>query len=138
MIRRPPRSTRTDTLFPYTTLFRSAGAGHQVALQHLGIGADLGLEAVEVVLLLALQLDLDEHRDRQADVILVQEGAVARCHARGLELQHPPAAGRRSEPDAFGHTHHGTTCVVLQMQLARAADKGYGWWSAEIWVGTIQ
>src|SRR3546814_7069756 len=27
MIRRPPRSTRTDTLFPYTTLFRSA-AGH--------------------------------------------------------------------------------------------------------------
>src|SRR3546814_9771899 len=32
MIRRPPRSTRTDTLFPYTTLFRSAGAepgGHR-------------------------------------------------------------------------------------------------------------
>src|SRR3546814_13697608 len=27
MIRRPPRSTRTDTLFPYTTLFRSASAG---------------------------------------------------------------------------------------------------------------
>src|SRR3546814_10279693 len=27
MIRRPPRSTRTDTLFPYTTLFRSIGAG---------------------------------------------------------------------------------------------------------------
>src|SRR3546814_4099022 len=27
MIRRPPRSTRTDTLFPYTTLFRSDG-GH--------------------------------------------------------------------------------------------------------------
>src|SRR3546814_10573842 len=26
MIRRPPRSTRTDTLFPYTTLFRSTGA----------------------------------------------------------------------------------------------------------------
>src|SRR3546814_17972890 len=26
MIRRPPRSTRTDTLFPYTTLFRSNGA----------------------------------------------------------------------------------------------------------------
>src|SRR3546814_4404867 len=26
MIRRPPRSTRTDTLFPYTTLFRSLGA----------------------------------------------------------------------------------------------------------------
>src|SRR3546814_12320954 len=29
MIRRPPRSTRTDTLFPYTTLFRSNGAFRQ-------------------------------------------------------------------------------------------------------------
>src|SRR3546814_6225804 len=28
MIRRPPRSTRTDTRFPYTTLFRSAACGH--------------------------------------------------------------------------------------------------------------
>src|SRR3546814_5812024 len=28
MIRRPPRSTRTDTLFPYATLFRSACLGH--------------------------------------------------------------------------------------------------------------
>src|SRR3546814_10150975 len=28
MIRRPPRSTRTGTLFPYTTLFRSAQAAH--------------------------------------------------------------------------------------------------------------
>src|SRR3546814_6885824 len=27
MIRRPPRSTRTDTLFPYTTLFRAGGGG---------------------------------------------------------------------------------------------------------------
>src|SRR3546814_3544589 len=27
MIRRPPRSTRTDTLFPYTTLFRSINGG---------------------------------------------------------------------------------------------------------------
>src|SRR3546814_7818800 len=30
MIRRPPRSTRTDTLFPYTTLFRSAPARQAV------------------------------------------------------------------------------------------------------------
>src|SRR3546814_8944986 len=28
IIRRPPRSTRTDTLFPYTTLFRSREGGH--------------------------------------------------------------------------------------------------------------
>src|SRR3546814_12255578 len=36
MIRRPPRSTRTDTLFPYTTLFRSAHAG--------GAGGEHGAE----------------------------------------------------------------------------------------------
>src|SRR3546814_19805018 len=37
MIRRQPRSTRTDTLFPYTTLFRSPGAGiaHQPVAQRL-------------------------------------------------------------------------------------------------------
>src|SRR3546814_4461640 len=30
MIRRPPRSTRTDTLFPYTTLFRSRADEHSI------------------------------------------------------------------------------------------------------------
>src|SRR3546814_13717148 len=42
MIRRPPRSTRTDTLFPYTTLFRSlAVAGKTVADLYL---ADAGIQ----------------------------------------------------------------------------------------------
>src|SRR3546814_7452391 len=43
MIRRPPRSTRTDTLFPYTTLFRSAeGRAGQIIddLVEIGIGHD--------------------------------------------------------------------------------------------------
>src|SRR3546814_5668552 len=50
MIRRPPRSTRTDTLFPYTTLVRSrrdllqnrpaVGAGLQCALKPLALAAD--------------------------------------------------------------------------------------------------
>src|SRR3546814_19035690 len=48
MIRRPPRSTRTDTLFPYPTLFRSpyterkrlGSAGHEYSREH--IVADLG------------------------------------------------------------------------------------------------
>src|SRR3546814_13731293 len=50
MIRRPPRSTRTDTLFPYTTLFRSRCAGPGIAfergnrgvlvLDHAGDGAE--------------------------------------------------------------------------------------------------
>src|SRR3546814_8535788 len=50
MIRRPPRSTRTDTLFPYTTLFRSAieppransrtmGQLQRLRRQHIGAAA---------------------------------------------------------------------------------------------------
>src|SRR3546814_1399101 len=34
MIRRPPRSTRTDTLFPYTTLFRSCGVRNAPVRRH--------------------------------------------------------------------------------------------------------
>src|SRR3546814_6944785 len=37
MIRRPPRSTRTDTLFPYATLFRSLrGFGNLLLVRHAG------------------------------------------------------------------------------------------------------
>src|SRR3546814_3293372 len=39
MIRRPPRSTRTDTLFPYTTLFRSPGPQRH---GHAGAGGGRG------------------------------------------------------------------------------------------------
>src|SRR3546814_2642926 len=39
MIRRPPRSTRTDTLFPYTTLFRSVATDQDVGLDlHVAAG----------------------------------------------------------------------------------------------------
>src|SRR3546814_10187455 len=61
MIRRPPRSTRTDTLFPYTTLFRSVehggGAVQQRRVDDVGVAdhpADVGgrppdLAGVDVV-----------------------------------------------------------------------------------------
>src|SRR3546814_9903890 len=42
MIRRPPRSTRTDTLFPYTTLFRSVAVGHLQVVLHEGLAAEDG------------------------------------------------------------------------------------------------
>src|SRR3546814_9931614 len=43
MIRRPPRSTRTDTLFPYTTLFRSQAlaARHETATSRLKVRRNL-------------------------------------------------------------------------------------------------
>src|SRR3546814_12403436 len=46
MIRRPPRSTRTDTLFPYTTLFRSGGCrACRVPIRRGGDGACGALQA---------------------------------------------------------------------------------------------
>src|SRR3546814_3908500 len=50
MIRRPPRSTRTDTLFPYTTLFRSSVAD---------IKADCGVAAGASSLSSAARFDTD-------------------------------------------------------------------------------
>src|SRR3546814_12528495 len=41
MIRRPPRSTRTDTLFPYTTLFRSEFLDRQAAMHTQILNEDL-------------------------------------------------------------------------------------------------
>src|SRR3546814_5652717 len=54
MIRLPPRATRTDTLFPYTTLFRSgldgvlvaAGARQRIATVVVGIGAGQRLPCI--------------------------------------------------------------------------------------------
>src|SRR3546814_1798374 len=42
MIRRPPRSTRTDTLFPYTTLFRSFAQGGTLRPTGAGVAAGAG------------------------------------------------------------------------------------------------
>src|SRR3546814_1740616 len=65
MIRRPPRSTRTDTLFPYTTLFRSLrGAGElrprqrPVAL-HLPDGLGLHQPPFRRVFVIAMQIGAD-------------------------------------------------------------------------------
>src|SRR3546814_8430227 len=48
MIRRPPRATRPDTLFPYTTLFRSRIVG--VAAEPVSVGVDHALGCVEQAL----------------------------------------------------------------------------------------
>src|SRR3546814_11740827 len=76
MMRRPPRSTRTDTLFPYATLFRSQlrrrrqrvelarvqAARHQVVARALGAagGEDRRLELLETLAHHALADRLDD------------------------------------------------------------------------------
>src|SRR3546814_15153323 len=57
MIRRPPRSTRTDTLFPYTTLFRSV----------LAMAADDRAVPAELVARLVVRIEQAERRAREAE-----------------------------------------------------------------------
>src|SRR3546814_3413235 len=80
MIRRPPRSTRTDTLFPYTTLFRSdaAGVGRVQPGQQLDQGGLAGA-------VLADQRQRLAWTDVQVDVL--QRRGVGRSEEHTSELQ---------------------------------------------------
>src|SRR3546814_2050553 len=60
MIRRPPRSTRTDTLFPYTTLFRSARAQANTSAS-IQSRAALFLRCCTLLLDQGIELRSEEH-----------------------------------------------------------------------------
>src|SRR3546814_16294707 len=113
MIRRPPRSTRTDTLFPYTTLFRSHVAqrvGDDYRLRHLRDDADgvdlLGVDIEDLLpggdLLLArlgelpLVVELEQllglrHVDRMAGVAV---GLGVLAPHRPLQIGRASCRGR--------------------------------------------
>src|SRR3546814_8449726 len=87
MIRRPPRSTRTDTLFPYTTLFRSA------AVLATALGVVVGLPALRIrglavaVVTLALAVALEAFWFRNPELNGGLQGApVANPELFGLDL----------------------------------------------------
>src|SRR3546814_2799426 len=105
MIRRPPRSTRTDTLFPYTTLFRSQGkralrAGEVIRSEPVfahdnrvgGNAADLLDEACEV------------ERDLRIARLPIGSGGGDRLRFAELVDFDPPGddAPARTLPDAPG------------------------------------
>src|SRR3546814_8513292 len=74
MIRRPPRSTRTDTLFPYTTLFRSLRHAHAAAGDddlaaargegegQVGAALQRGVDVLERLAFIAVGVDADRVR----------------------------------------------------------------------------
>src|SRR3546814_1872921 len=84
MIRRPPRSTRTDTLFPYTTLFRSGRAGHD---RHLAGERAVAVRAGELRLLQRPVLEVE-------DVLLLDRPVAA--EGLGL-LDRAEGVGRSEE-----------------------------------------
>src|SRR3546814_13596402 len=73
MIRRPPRSTRTDTLFPYTTLFRSGGGDGDPLLG----GAYVGAAAEEI----------GGHADGGQRIGVGERAGAARSEEHTSELQ---------------------------------------------------
>src|SRR3546814_15454911 len=93
MLRRPPRSTRTDTLFPYTTLFRSA-------LKTADDTIDDALQPLRIDLPLAQR---NHHRTRQLVAVerlalatLLQNGQFPKLHP--LKGREPGAAIRTEAP----------------------------------------
>src|SRR3546814_15850683 len=93
MIRRPPRSTRTDTLFPYTTLFRSLGVEPR-GLRAKGNGEIIDFAGVEHM---AGEFGRLAERDRQHP----RRQRVKRPAMAGLDLAQPrlaPPALDRGDP----------------------------------------
>src|SRR3546814_16134838 len=94
MIRRPPRSTRTDTLFPYTTLFRSLSsmvlellATLCVALVAVSIGlrlvyGDMSLEPGIIALILAPEVYLPLRMVGRSEERRVGKECVSTCRSR--------------------------------------------------------
>src|SRR3546814_3423826 len=81
MIQRPPRSTRTVTLFPYTTLFRSLGQDALLGELRDLVGDDVGLAALEHL----EQVTVGDHA--QALIPWVVSGGEVRSEEHTSELQ---------------------------------------------------
>src|SRR3546814_6520328 len=102
MIRRPPRSTRTDTLFPDTTLFRSIaearGMGEQVADRdrarggpafEAGIGVEEHLHVLEAGKEIADRLRSEEHTSELQSLMRISY-AVFCLKKKKTNTQHEP------------------------------------------------
>src|SRR3546814_888659 len=76
MIRRPPRSKRTDTLFPYTTLFRSADVADAVAAARAALGGPWGkmTTAERVKLIVAVADEIDRRSEDFLDAEVADTG----------------------------------------------------------------
>src|SRR3546814_13374821 len=90
MIRRPPRSTRTDTLVPYTTLYRSLREGGAAEDKPALVDEDQGRRAVEPAFDAVKQIGQNRRRGGCAD----QPLGFERLHARrpkmlGLGIEQP-------------------------------------------------
>src|SRR3546814_4623987 len=75
MIRRPPRSTRTDTLFPYTTLFRAPSDNLLHVLYACGRRAGMAAMAMD-----RAGLSFESFRTEELEAMLRAGETVLECH----------------------------------------------------------
>src|SRR3546814_4894709 len=125
MIRRPPRSTRTDTLFPYTTLFRSSNRlSAQRPTRDGGVaGTFLAQPAFE-----QRQVGEDERRACEPGTIgeealdLVRAAAGARQAGKRDVGQIGAAFGREPQPDerAIDRSEEHTSELQSLMRISYA------------------
>src|SRR3546814_7627083 len=112
MIRRPPRSTRTDTLFPYTTLFRSAeGDERRTAGADRVLGGGPGLRRPGVPLGVAGLPR--QHRQRRRRAAGGGPRQLPRA-AQGRRAPHLRARGRRVRLRGAGGEEIGRATSELQ------------------------
>src|SRR3546814_21054517 len=76
MIRRPPRSTRTDTLFPYTTLFRSESAAGIVFLHEVRPGPASRSSGIQVAQRAGIPPAVIRHASRELSRLEAQGAAT--------------------------------------------------------------
>src|SRR3546814_2894826 len=91
MIRRPPRSTRTDTLFPYTTLFRSKFSDHGgiAKLEHrVAIGGARLHGDVELVKQLAVNMPRSEEHTSELQSLMRISYAVFCLKKKKTKTKH--------------------------------------------------
>src|SRR3546814_1882142 len=100
MRRRPPRSTRTDTLFPYTTLFRSQ---HDVGCMRAAVAVMADIDLQRIRERLEVHLVRAQHEQHLGfcggDVshpALLRKAEHQPAHPRGGEVQHVEAVPIRS------------------------------------------
>src|SRR3546814_14282042 len=101
MIRRPPSSTRTDTLFPYTTLFRSQlarhGAGHAAIAISATADHDASALAIERLVQIAGIFERIVRTFQRQQMIGIGAGRDRRHHAVQLRIDACMLAKRSEE-----------------------------------------
>src|SRR3546814_12460670 len=113
MIRRPPRSTRTDTLFPYTTLFRSSELIHSACHLPAGLPDPFDLALVDHRVRIPACRYLDRPDVRHASP------APGRGHLPGVKAEQVIIGGGLCLLQAAMGVHLTSSPSFLRLRLTR-------------------